>query len=491
VPIARVQMPDGRVARLEVPEGTAPAAIEAFVAQNGHELGKKELQMADAGRPEGSDLPSFTPPANAIGLSQAKQYATIPGLNIDVPMPKMAQTAANYLDRTMTPAVVGATVGSMAFPPLAAAGPGVSAIGSLVARFGPNVVASAVGGGLGGGLEESQRPGSTAGSIASTGATDALKMGGAQVAGLGMGALMNKLLAPGLPVTVPPEKREAVKDALYGALQTTKEGAKSVYNALPESITGPIDSVVQSDAAQGAIGLAQKLGVMYDKIPEVLREIPGEHLAERFKWPLLTAALGPHVTIPLYIGDKILNPGKIAEYLSNTKLPSEAVRMAGRETASVPLRGFFDTTTPPWKPRPLGFDAMRSDPTSVSQFAPPVGRSDLADLQALPGSPGTDASQWGLREDGTKKGKGWLGLLRRPDGDVSSELSVGVEIDGKERDIPLLVPTLTRAEIEQILSSDETPRGALDKAIAFARQRIANGQDPFASPAESPQYRRP
>jgi hypothetical protein len=144
--------------------------------------------MADAGRPEGSDLPSFTPPANAIGLSQAKQYATIPGLNIDVPMPKMAQTAANYLDRTMTPAVVGATVGSMAFPPLAAAGPGVSAIGSLLARFGPNVVASAVGGGLGGGLEEAQRPGSTAGSIASTGATDALKMGGAQVAGLGMGA---------------------------------------------------------------------------------------------------------------------------------------------------------------------------------------------------------------------------------------------------------------------------------------------------------------
>jgi hypothetical protein len=360
VPIARVQMPDGRIARLDVPEGMAPAAIEAFVAQNGHELGQKELQMADAGRPEGSDLPSFTPPVNAIGLSQAKQYATIPGLNIDVPMPKMAQTAANYLDRTMTPAVVGATVGSMAFPPLAAAGPGVSAIGSLLARFGPNVVASAVGGGLGGGLEEAQRPGSTAGSVASTGAMDALKMGGAQVAGLGMGAIVNKLLAPGLPVTVPPEKREAVKDALYSALQTTKEGAKSVYNALPESITGPIDSVVQSDAGQGAIGFAQKLGGMYDKIPEVVRSIPGEHIAEKFKWPLLSAALGTHVAGAIYIGDKILNPGKIAEYLSNTKLPSEAIRMAGRETASVPLRSFFDTTTPPWKPTRLGLDALNA-----------------------------------------------------------------------------------------------------------------------------------
>jgi hypothetical protein len=481
-------MPDGRIARLEVPEGMAPAAIEAFVAQNGQELGQKELQMADAGRPEGSDLPSFTPPANAIGLSQAKQYATIPGLNIDVPMPKMAQTAANYLDRTMTPAVVGATVGSMAFPPLAAAGPGVSAIGSLLARFGPNVVASAIGGGLGGGLEESQRPGSTAGSIASTGATDALKMGGAQVAGLGMGAIVNKLLAPGLPVTVPAEKREAVKDALYSALQTTKEGAKSVYNALPESITGPIDSVVQSDAGQGAIGFAQKLGGMYDKIPEVLREIPGERIAEKFKWPLLGAALGTHVAGAIYIGDKILNPGKIAEYLSNTELPRQVIRTAGRETASVPLRGFFDTTTPPWKPQPLGFDAMRG-PSPMPQS--PSGRADLTDLQALPGSPGTDSSQWGLREDGSKKGNGWLGLLRRPDGDVSSELSIGVEIDGKERDIPLLVPTLTRAEVEQVLSSDEPPGSALDKAVAFARQRIANGQDPFASPAESPQYRRP
>ncbi len=33
MPIARVQMPDGRIARLEVPEGTKPEEVEAFVSQ--------------------------------------------------------------------------------------------------------------------------------------------------------------------------------------------------------------------------------------------------------------------------------------------------------------------------------------------------------------------------------------------------------------------------------------------------------------------------
>lgn len=138
----------------------------------------------------------------------------------------------------------------------------------------------------------------------------------------------------------------------------------------------------------------------------------------------------------------------------------------------------------------LGAGARMADERDLplsQQMMQSGGRSDLADLQAKPGSPGTDESTWDARADGSTKGHGWLGLLRRPDGDVSSELSVGVEIDGKETEIPLLVPTLTRAEIDQVLSNDKPPRAALDKAVAFARERISAGKDPFASRADSPQ----
>jgi hypothetical protein len=125
---------------------------------------------------------------------------------------------------------------------------------------------------------------------------------------------------------------------------------------------------------------------------------------------------------------------------------------------------------------------------TIGGFASPNGspRSDLSDLLAPPGSPGTDESTWGARTDGSAKGRGWLGLLRRPDGKVSSELSVGVQLDGKETEIPLLVPTLTRAEVEAVLSSDKPPPSALNKAVAFARERISAGKDPFASASDSP-----
>jgi hypothetical protein len=40
---------------------------------------------------------------------------------------------------------------------------------------------------------------------------------------------------------------------------------------------------------------------------------------------------------------------------------------------------------------------------------------------------------YGNRPDGSAKGGGYFGELKRPDGGVSTEISVGVGIDGKER----------------------------------------------------------
>lgn len=48
MPIARVQMPDGRVAKLDVPDGTTPQQVEAFVFQQVHGKGGQDFSSPDA-----------------------------------------------------------------------------------------------------------------------------------------------------------------------------------------------------------------------------------------------------------------------------------------------------------------------------------------------------------------------------------------------------------------------------------------------------------
>lgn len=99
------------------------------------------------------------------------------------------------------------------------------------------------------------------------------------------------------------------------------------------------------------------------------------------------------------------------------------------------------------------------------------------------------AASYGSRPDGTPKGKGYLGELTRPDGGVMTEYSVGIEIDGQERDIPTIVPTLTKKELELLLNlndGDKIPKSILDKAVEHAQKRIADGKDVFAGDDEAP-----
>lgn len=81
------------------------------------------------------------------------------------------------------------------------------------------------------------------------------------------------------------------------------------------------------------------------------------------------------------------------------------------------------------------------------------------------------------------KGSGWLGPLKRPDGKVSTEISVqyGDLIGGNP--IPLLVPTLSQQEINYLLSNDpqkmEIPESIKRKAIDHAIMRDKQGLSPF------------
>lgn len=87
--------------------------------------------------------------------------------------------------------------------------------------------------------------------------------------------------------------------------------------------------------------------------------------------------------------------------------------------------------------------------------------------------------KYGTREDGTIKGPGFLGTLKRPDGKVSTELSIGVDFDGKETLIPSLVPTLNQKEIDHMLSGKKVTREIVNKAVEHARKRMRQGKSPF------------
>ncbi len=82
-----------------------------------------------------------------------------------------------------------------------------------------------------------------------------------------------------------------------------------------------------------------------------------------------------------------------------------------------------------------------------------------------------------------QKGRGYLGPFNRPDGGVSTELSIGVNMDGEETEIPTLVPGLTQEEIDLLLTIDDPkkiPQTIIDKAIDHARKRRSAGKNLFA-----------
>jgi hypothetical protein len=132
-------------------------------------------------------------------------------------------------------------------------------------------------------------------------------------------------------------------------------------------------------------------------------------------------------------------------------------------------------------------------PDTTPASAPAAAPGGSVDYTALttPGAADHAGDPSWTRADGTPKGNGFLGVLKRPDGQVSSEISIGVTIDGKETEVPTLVPTLSSVERNWLLTHDISdpktiPLPIQQKAIAFAKTRIAAGKSPFAGPDDTP-----
>ena len=96
---------------------------------------------------------------------------------------------------------------------------------------------------------------------------------------------------------------------------------------------------------------------------------------------------------------------------------------------------------------------------------------------------------YGNRRDGSKKGSGYLGIITNSEGDVMTEYTVGVNIDGKEMDIPTITPNLTREDIQELknIRDGEAPsQRIVDRAVDHAIFRLQSGRSVFADSADAP-----
>lgn len=79
---------------------------------------------------------------------------------------------------------------------------------------------------------------------------------------------------------------------------------------------------------------------------------------------------------------------------------------------------------------------------------------------------------------------GYFGPLLRPDGNVSSELGFEFDHGGKQVSAPLIVPTLSREQLDHLLSGDKPTDDIYDTAQQFAIERMMNGHPTWARPNE-------
>lgn len=200
--------------------------------------------------------------------------------------------------------IAGATTASLV------AGP--AAIGSLLARIG----ISGLGGGAGSVVNESNRPDSTAGSIAQEGLLGGLSMAGAELGGAVIAKGASKLMAPGVEIPYITPARDAVRSFAGKVPGVARQTSDNIVNALPEGALR--DMVAKTFGMAGST--AKTVGTM-----------ASSPLMTNAVLPLTTAVAGPMVSVPIAVLRELMRPGMLSRYLARKPLgpqTDEALRQA-------------------------------------------------------------------------------------------------------------------------------------------------------------------
>ena len=97
-----------------------------------------------------------------------------------------------------------------------------------------------------------------------------------------------------------------------------------------------------------------------------------------------------------------------------------------------------------------------------------------------------DPNTWGSRGDGTTKGTGFFGILPANDGRIVTEYGMGFDYDGKEREVPLINPYQSQAQILEVLQGKQPTTEMLDNARRWGADRLRSGKSPFIENNEKP-----
>lgn len=265
------------------------------------------------------------------------------------------------------------------------------------------------------------------------------------------------------------DKAKAARDAklaeldfttkVLGNAKTLSEGILAFANDKRQLAM----SLAEKGDSKGASVAFAEANAMFDKAREIQFD------AMRSTGTNIDAYL-PKPTTPAPIRPAAAAVGSGASTLYTTITPTE----------------FENPLILPSSPLLAGEAGLESRGVSIrpSSSAAPAAAPTNAPAAAAAPAPGAPVN-YGTRTDGTQKGSGFLGEIKLPNGQVATEVSVGVNINGKEVEIPTLVPTLS-AEQRAFIAGGGDPRTRPDiirTATEHAAKRIASGLSPFNEPA--------